>query len=166
MSNGSCLGGAILFPGTAAWIADSYNGNDLTPLEQVQFAIGGSGPPGGGWGDYLSTRPHAQFGSTWVGTGLSIVGGAPVAANTRSQYVWFGRQEDEPVPNNSIYVDASNSNTQRGTQKDPYNSVNAGVFASSAGDTVIVTAGTYPEHLTISSEITLVAARGSVVIGE
>jgi hypothetical protein len=160
------FGGGIDYPGATAWMADDYNSGAIVPLENLVFAIGDAGPSGNRWGDYLATRRNVPYGNTWGGTGHSLIGG-PNDEDAVVHYIWFGRERDMPPPNNTIYVDLTNtSGYEDGTSSHPYNTVSEGHFAVVTGDTLIIRAGSYPETVTLSTATTIYNEGGTVTIGE
>ena len=164
------FGGGSEYPSAAAWIADDYNGDNVTPAEVYLIVAGDSGPPQGrsdrDWGDYLTARRHVQSGNTWGGSAFAMVGGM-LRFDVSPRYVWFGRERDTPPATNMIYVNWSNATgLQNGTSANPYNNVNAGAFAGKNGDTIRIQAGNYTEVLRISGAVTLTGQGGNVIIGQ
>lgn len=170
------LGGTISFgcggnsgsPGVAAWIADDFNNNTITPLENVGAVVGNSSQ--GRWGDYFATRIYSPFANTWVGTGFSLNAPAPPATqNPRDhRFVWFGRERDMPSATNVIFVSLfNNSGYEDGTLFHPYNTIREGHFASMPGDTISIAAGDYHEPQTLNRASTLQrnGSTGIVTVG-
>lgn len=166
-------GGGSFYPNALAWIADDYNGGTITPLENATFAVGSAGPKENDfgifnrWGDYLATRLHIPYRNTWIGTGFVYQSGSPPAGNQRDpHYVWFGRERDTPPANQTIYVDLFNTTGfEDGTIAHPYNTVREGHFASSPGDTIVVTVGNYNEPIILNRPSTITTLGGTVIIG-
>jgi hypothetical protein len=52
-------------------------------------------PPNGAWGDYLTVKPHAPLGHTWVAAGHTLNGGVQ-PSNVLPRYVHFGDASDAP----------------------------------------------------------------------
>jgi len=164
------LGGTIAFgcggnagnPGLAAWIADDFNGNTITPLENVGADSGSRSE--GRWGDYFATRIYSPFGNTWVGTGFTLD-----TPNTRDhRFVWFGRERDMPSATNVIFVSIfNNSGYEDGTIFHPYNSIREGHLATMPGDTVTISAAEYhePQVLDRPSRLERFGSSGTVKIG-
>lgn len=170
-------GGGAFFPNSLAWIADDLNGNTITPLENLTFAVGSAGPNEtnfGGiynrWGDYQATRMHSVYENTWIGTSFVIQAPppppAPPSGNIREpRFVWFGRERDAPPATNTIYVDRTNiSGFENGTQTHPYNTVAEASLAASPGDTIIIRAGIYFESVTFDKSVTVRNEGGTVQI--
>lgn len=164
-------GGGTFYPNALAWIADDFNNNTITPLENVTYATGSAGPnePSFGvynrWGDYLATRVHRPFENTWIGTGFVIQ--ANTAGNVREpHYAWFGRERDTPPASNTIYVDRLNtSGFEDGTAARPYNTVTEGHYAASPGDTIIIRGGNYNEAVRFNKAVTVRNENGTAVVG-
>lgn len=165
------LGGTITFgcgnntgnPGVAAWIADDFNNNTITPLENLG-AISGNRAEGR-WGDYFATRIYAPYGNTWVGTGFAL--NTPNARDHR--FVWFGRERDVPPPTNVIFVSKFNTTGyEDGTLFHPYNTVAEGHFATMPGDVVTIAPGNYnePQVLNRPSRLERLGTTGTVKIGQ
>jgi hypothetical protein len=165
------LGGTIAFgcgnntgnPGVAAWIADDFNNNTITPLETLG-AISGNRSEGR-WGDYFSTRIYSPYGNTWVGTGFAL--NTPNARDHR--FVWFGRERDIPPATNVIFVSKFNTTGyEDGTLFHPYNTVAEGHFATTPGDIVSIAPANYnePQILNRASRLERLGTTGSVKIGQ
>lgn len=165
-------GGGTFFPNALAWIADDFNSNTITPLENVTYAVGAAGPnePNFGfynrWGDYLATRVHRPYENTWIGTGFVIQTSA--TGNVREpHYAWFGRERDTPPTSNTIYVDRLNtSGFEDGTAARPYNTVTEASFAASPGDTIIIRGGNYNETVEFKTAVTVINQNGAAIIGK
>jgi len=148
-------GGGTNFPNALAWIADDFNNGTITPLENVTFAAGNSGPGSNRWGDFSTTRINVPYSNTWVGGGYVLVGGTG-NANVVPSFVWFGRERDTPPATNTIYVDlANNSRYQDGSSAHPYRTVTDGHFAAMPGDTLIIRAGDYFETPRLNTPVTV-----------
>lgn len=174
-------GGGTLYPNALAWIADDFNNNTITPLENVTFAAGSAGPnenrPGGAgiynrWGDYHSTRVHRPYSNTWIGTGFVYQASPPPPTGISNQrephYAWFGRERDTPPANNSIFVSLANTTGyEDGTILHPYNTVGEGNFAATSGDVISIVPGNYNElpRLNRASRLERFGASGTVKIG-
>ena len=136
-------GGGDYYPSLAAWIADSFNGRTISPLENAFVAGGTDGPSRNRWGDYNTTRQNDPFGDTWVGTGF-VLNGGNTNTDAEPHMVWFGREEDTPdlAPDitcpSDITVECSATN---GTPKDDPQlaAFFAGVSASAVCGDVTVT---------------------------
>lgn len=89
-------GGGALYPVCLAWLADDVNGGVFAPLENYVSGASDEGPVGNVSGDYLSTRPHSPFASTWIGSCFSLVGGGN-DSNARPRFLWFAREGDNPL---------------------------------------------------------------------
>lgn len=165
-------GGGAFYPNALAWIADDFNNNTITPLENVTFATGAAGPnePNFGvydrWGDYLATRIHRPFENTWIGTGFVLQTSA--TGNVREpHYTWFGRERDTPPAANTIYVDRLNtSGFEDGTAARPYNTITEGNSAASPGDTIIIRGGNYNETVEFKTAVTVINQNGAAIIGK
>jgi hypothetical protein len=164
------LGGTIAFgcgastgnPGAAAWIADDFNNNTITPLETAGINVGNRAE--GRWGDYFATRIYSPYGNTWVGTGFAL--NTPNLRDHR--FVWFGRERDTPPPTNVIFVSfANNTGYEDGTLFHPYNTVGEGHFAALPGDVISIVPANYNELLRLNrpSRIERLGATGTVRIG-
>lgn len=153
-------GGGAFFPNALAWIADDFNNNVITPLENITIATGGAGA--NRWGDYFATRIHSPYPNTWVGSAYVLQ-----AANVREpHYIWFGRERDTPPATNTIYVDRLNtSGFEDGTAARPYNTVTEASFAASPGDTIIIRGGNYNEAVRFNKLVTVRNESGTAVIG-
>ena len=96
-------GGGTFFPNALAWIADDFNNNTITPLENITFAAGNAGPcdpnfdpiPMNGtldcynrWGDYVATRISIPYSNTWVGSGFVLTGTNGVTLRTALCKFW------------------------------------------------------------------------------
>ncbi len=164
------LGGTIAFgcggntgnPGVAAWIADDFNNNTITPLETLGASFGNRAQ--GRWGDYFATRIYSPFGNTWAGTGFTL--NTPLARDHR--FVWFGRERDMPSATNVIFVSLFNSTGyEDGTLFHPYNTIREGHLATMAGDTISISAADYhePQVLSRPSRLERLGSSGTVKIG-
>jgi len=159
-------GGGNYYPGAAAWIADDYNGGQVTPMEAMAFAVGNSGPEDNRWGDYLTARRNSPYGYTWGGSGFSLNGG-PTHGFTEARYVWFGRERDWPPPAHTIYVDHANTSTwEDGSSSHPYNTVTEGHHACVAGDWLKIRDGNYPEAVWLTTEVEASSEGGTAIIGQ
>jgi hypothetical protein len=169
------FGGGALYPGSALWISDSYNGNTLQPLEYYAAAFGNSGGPPvtstvgiNHWGDYLDAQRAVPYSNTWVGTGYVLDGGYD-QNNVRTHFFWFGREQDRPPANNTIYVDKASTTWEDGSAAHPYRKIFDGHFATVAGDTIVIQAGLYntiPGPLTLDRASTITSQNGVVTIGQ
>ncbi len=148
-----------------AWISDTFNGNSLAPLENTFVAIGTNGGDGNRWGDYYSTRPDVPYGNTWWGTGIVMNGGSD-SSHTNVHLVWFGREQDTPPANNTIFGNAANGTAyQDGTSAHAFRKAEDSCFAALPGDTVILQAGTYSEAgITINRPCFVDSMGGSATI--
>lgn len=158
------FGGGDFFPSSAAWIADDINGVTIAPLETRLIRSGTDGPAGDRWGDYLATLRHVPYGNTWVGTAFTLQGGS---GSTRDvvTYTWFGRERDAPPPFDAIHVDLANtSGHETGEAAHPFNTVVEGHTAATAGDTIVIHAGTYDETLTFTTPCFVTSVGGSAII--
>ena len=145
------LGGTIAFGSRSdfvasmAWVADDYNPSVSSP-DSFGFAFSTAGP--NGWGDYMTTRRNVPYGNNWGGVGYSLQVDPSGQSNYVVRYVGFGRVRDLPPPSNTVFIDSANrSGYEDGSALHPYGTVNKGAFAATAGDTVIVRVGSYPEPL-------------------
>ncbi|MEK7542776.1 MAG: lamin tail domain-containing protein [Patescibacteria group bacterium] len=75
----------------------------------------------------------------------ACAGGAPVCKMMSFSAAHFTQFDID----SNVYVDASNSGTEDGTQAHPYNTIGEGIGAAMASGTVHVAVGTYTEDLTI-----------------
>lgn len=170
--------GGTGFPNALAWIADDFNSNTITPLENVTFAAGSAGPnePGFGvynrWGDYHATRVHRPYAKTWIGSGYVIQANPPPPGGIGNQrephYVWFGRERDVPPATNLIFVSLFNtSGYEDGTFFHPFNTVREGHFATQPGDKVLIVSGNYnePQVLNRAGQYERTGTTGTVKIG-
>jgi len=67
---------------------------------------------------------------------------------------------------NAIFVDHANTGLEDGTFEHPFNTVAKGVARAAPGNTVAIKAGNYPETLTVTKRLRLLALGGSVTIGK
>jgi hypothetical protein len=132
-------------------------------MEAVIFASGTNGPTSNRWGDYCSSRKHDRYALTWVGAGY-IQNGGSAASNHEPRYVWFGRQVFAPPANHQIWVNKFSSTWQNGSISNPYRTINAGHFATVAGDEVLIRAGTYNEQVRFDRPCTVKSYSGGVFI--
>ncbi len=148
-----------------AWLSDSINGNVLQPLENVTVAVGTNGPADHRWGDYYVTRRMVPYSNTFLGTGIVMNGGSD-SLHTAVHFVWFGREQDRPPTNNTIYGNSTNNTAyQDGTILHPFQKAGDSCYASIPGDTVILQAGTYTEPgLLISRSCFINSSGGSAII--
>jgi nitrous oxidase accessory protein NosD len=59
-----------------------------------------------------------------------------------------------------LYVDVSHTGTEDGSQANPYNTITEAVTNASAGDTVIVSGGTYAENVAVDKRLIIRAKSG------
>jgi hypothetical protein len=148
-----------------AWISDTYNSDTIAPLENTFVATGTNGGDGNRWGDYYTTRQDVPYGNTWWGTGIVMNGGSD-SAHTNVHLVWFGREQDSPPTNNTIYGNVANNTAyQDGSAAHAFHSAGDSCFAAISGDTVILQAGTYSEPgLVVTRPCFIDSSGGSAVI--
>jgi hypothetical protein len=166
-------GGTTLpYPGVRAWIADSFNSNILSPLTNIFVADGTNGPPRScqsdgtcyRWGDYFTARRQVMYSNTWLGTGYVKRGGSALG-NDEPHLVWFGREQDRPPANNTIYVNKFGTSWQDGSTAHAYRAVSEGNFAAVAGDTLLIQAGNYNGAVMLDRPSIINTIGGTVVIG-
>lgn len=63
-----------------------------------------------------------------------------------------------------IYVDKNNSGIKDGSREHPYNSISEAIEKSGSGDTILVAAGIYNEHLEMKDSIYIIGAGAPVAI--
>lgn len=164
---GAGCGGGAGAPQLQAWIADSYNSDAIQPLTNTTIAVGTNGPADARWGDYYVTRRMVPYSNTWIGTGVVMNGGSD-SLHTAVHMVWFGREQDRPPVNATIYANAAyTSSYQDGTQAHPFHAAADGNYACSAGDNLYLQAGVYHEYpITLDRACTIHAQNGTAVIGQ
>ena len=105
-----------------------------------------------------------MYGNTWVGTGY--VRNTLTSGVFEPHHVWFGREQDRPSANHTIYVNKNSTTWQLGSAANPYRTVGAGNFATVPGDTVVIQAGSYSGAVTLNRASTLTPQGGVVIIGQ
>jgi len=87
-------GGGSLYPNTAFWINDDVE-SGFAPLHSYAVATSTAGPSSNAWGDFLTARPHKDFGNSWAAVTYYMTSGGG-NSNTIGRYMWIGRQRDLP----------------------------------------------------------------------
>jgi hypothetical protein len=65
-----------------------------------------------------------------------------------------------------IYVDRAHTGEERGTSRHPYNTIAEGRDHATPGSNLIIAAANYPENLTFTKPLKLIAVKGNVSIGQ
>lgn len=94
---GGAADSPVPYPSFVAWIADSFNGDVIAPMENLLIATGNAGPASNRWGDFFTSRTPPHYEQTWLGTGFVLNGGQGGSA-IDPYFLWFGREEDTPPP--------------------------------------------------------------------
>jgi Zn-dependent metalloprotease len=107
-------------------------------------------PPAATYVDLRNALEQAAINLNWSAVDRANVGAACVAVGIAHQSL--------------VYINAAHSGCEAGTMLCPFNTVTEGVRFAAPNDTLIITAGTYHEALTINDPLTLSAQSGTVVI--
>ena len=87
-------GGGTVYPSGLVGIDDDFNGDPATSgWELKALAASTQGPTTNEWGDYVSVRPFAPTGQTWVATTYTM-NGCGSASCVEPRFIVFGRERD------------------------------------------------------------------------
>ncbi len=108
------------------------------------------------WGDYSGAAVDPTGQGFWIFN---------MYADTRVADSGIWNTEIGHIPR-AVFVDRSYVGPESGTRSQPYNTIAEGHSAGLPGNDLVIRTGTYPEAVTLTRSVLLIADGGTVVIGQ